>query len=105
MLEYLIGIYFNIYAYGFWIFLALAIGTFGGGLILLFAMADNGEKGTLDFSIEYMNQRLVEYSAMVKAWKKVASVFVIVAMAAIFAPSTEVVNGIITPPTACVQAK
>lgn len=96
MLQYLTEIYFNIYAYGLWIFIVLAGLTIGGGLILMFAMADNGEKGTLDFSLEYMARRRVEYGTVISYWKKIASVFVMVALAAIFAPSEEVVNKIVS---------
>lgn len=100
---YLMEIYFKLHAFGHIAFYFL-IGLVGaGGIGLLVAMADNGKKGSLDFSREYMSERAAEYSTLIVLWKRALSLLVIVAIVAVFAPSREVVTNWTTPTAATVR--
>lgn len=93
MIAYLIDVYLNIYAYGKYLFMLLAAASIVGGLILGFVMADNSEKGTLDFSLEYMRERAKAYSSVILWWRRALILFIMVASVAIFAPSPQIVKG------------
>ena len=92
MINYLIDVYFNMYAYGKYLFILLAIASILGGLVLGFVMADNSEKGTLDFSLDYMRERAKSYSSVILWWRRAVILFVLVASVAIFAPSPQIVK-------------
>lgn len=93
MINYLIDVYLNMYAYGKYLFILLAAASVLGGLVLGFVMADNSEKGTLDFSLEYMRERAASYSTVILWWRRALILFIVVASAAIFAPSPQIVKG------------
>lgn len=105
MLAYLTSVYLNIYSYGLWIFLALLVISVVGGIVLLFVMADNGEKGTLDFSLEHMAEKAKLYSGLISYWKKAAVLFVMVSMLAVFAPNEQIVRSWTAPPSPCAVVK
>lgn len=105
MIAYLTSVYLNIYSYGFWIWSVLLLAAVFGGIILLFSMADNGEKGTLDFSMAHMSEKAKQYSGLLNYWKKATVLFVLVSMIAVFAPSEQIVRGWTAPPSPCATPK
>lgn len=100
---YLTEIYFKLHTYGQFALFGLAIAVMLGGVGLTVGMADNGKKGSLDFSREYMAERAVEFAALILLWKRALSLLVIIAIVAVFAPSREVVTNWTTPSAVTVR--